>query len=195
MVRTALLPGVSRQQASPACCVTRCPGRRTAGQIDEALDCRESRSCRSRVRRTRVSIFTRAGERPMAGGHRLLLDGAIRRPAARGRDGRLGFELRYSSAVTTYSRPHRQVKPTHLRQHVDHPLKIELHTAVARTLPIVRSISPTIRVRSGAPGRQQLTPALVSLLLHVSSTSLATCGRMPCAAGPDLPTSRLVAIA
>ena len=80
-------------------------------------------------------------------------------------------DIDYVEAFTTHRHrvyePRRKVAPRGFGEHVDNPLKIEIHTAVAEPLP-VRKVDITERLRSGRaqPGLHNY-PDLVSLLLHL----------------------------
>ena len=63
--------------------------------------------------------------------------------------------------------PRRKLEPNGFGEHVDNPIKIEIHTAVAESLP-VRAVDITERLKHGRaqPGLNHY-PDLVSLLLHL----------------------------
>lgn len=80
----------------------------------------------------------------------------------------LGFEPRYSTRRhDVYARP-RQVEAEYFSRHADNPLKIELHTQVAETLPIEQvDITASIRPAHTSPGANPYaSPA--ALLRHLS---------------------------
>jgi len=107
----------------------------------------------------------RPGERPMGDIDLLVASADLRRVAVAMAD------ADYVEAFTIQR--HRVYEPRHktaprgFGEHVDNPLKIEIHTAIAESLP-VRSVDITEVLRRGgaAPGLNNY-PDLVSLLLHL----------------------------
>ncbi|HSC17037.1 MAG TPA: nucleotidyltransferase family protein [Gammaproteobacteria bacterium] len=107
----------------------------------------------------------RPGERPM-GDVDLLVAGRYMQAIA----GAMA-EIDYVEAFETHRHrvfEPRSKKPPHgYAEHVDNPLKIEIHTAVAEPLP-VRKVDITARLMSGRMRRGLNNyPDLVSLLLHL----------------------------
>jgi hypothetical protein len=107
----------------------------------------------------------RPGERPMGDIDLLVASRDMQAISA------VMADIDYVEAFTT--RRHRVFEPRHKRaahayaEHVDNPLKIEIHTAVAESLP-VRKVEITERLTSGRE-RAGLNnyPNLVSLMLHL----------------------------
>ena len=107
----------------------------------------------------------RPGERPMGDIDLLVASRDMQAISA------VMADIDYVQAFTT--RRHRVFEPRHKRaahayaEHVDNPLKIEIHTAVAESLP-VRKVEITERLTSGRE-RAGLNnyPTLVSLMLHL----------------------------
>ncbi len=107
----------------------------------------------------------RPGERPMGDVDLLVADRDLRSIAAAMAD------IDYAEAFTTdrhrVYEPLRKVEPRGFGEHVENPLKIEIHTAVAERLP-ERKKDDTERQRP-RPERTGLNnyPDLVALLLHL----------------------------
>ena len=107
----------------------------------------------------------RPGERPMGDVDLLVRSADVPRVAAAMAD------IDYVEAFTTQRHgvyePRHKTAPRGFGEHVDNPLKIEIHTAVAELLP-VRSVDITEALqRGGAPAGLNNYPDLVSLLLHL----------------------------
>ena len=108
----------------------------------------------------------RAGERP-DGGRRLARGGLAICKRSRPRWREIDYVEAFVTQRHRVFEPRRKVAPRTYGEHVDHPLKIEIHTAVAEPLP-VRKVDITERLTSGRerPGLNNY-PDLVSLLLHL----------------------------
>lgn len=106
----------------------------------------------------------RPGERPMGDVDLLVASGDLPAVAA------AMAAIDYVEASTTQR--HRAYEPRHnpeprgFGEHVDNPLKIEIHTVIAEQLP-VRSVDITERLRGSARPGLNSYPDLVSLLLHL----------------------------
>jgi hypothetical protein len=105
------------------------------------------------------------GERPMADVDLLVASRDMRAIAA------AMVEIDYVEVYETHRHrvfePRSKTSPPGYAEHVDNPLKIEIHTTVAEPLP-VRTVDITARLRSGRmhPGLNNY-PDLTSLLLHL----------------------------
>ncbi|RPI62408.1 MAG: hypothetical protein EHM50_04045, partial [Lysobacterales bacterium] len=107
----------------------------------------------------------RRGERPMGDVDLLVANGDLNAIAAAMAD------IDYVEAGSTQRHrkyePRRKVVPHGFGEHIDNPLRIEVHTAIAEPLP-VRKVDITERLKrsSAQPGVNNY-PDLVSLLLHL----------------------------
>jgi hypothetical protein len=107
----------------------------------------------------------RPGERPMGDVDLLVASSDLRRVAAAMAD--TDYVEAYSVQRHRVYEPRHKITPRGFGEHVDNPLKIEIHTAIAESLP-VRSVDVTEDLRNGGarPGLNNY-PDLVSLLLHL----------------------------
>ena len=117
----------------------------------------------------------RPGERPM--GDVDLLVAEPRSETDRSRNGRHRLRRSVHEAASSRLRAAPKVAPRGFGEHVDNPLKIEMHTVIAEPLP-VRKVDITERLKSGRarPGRQRLsrpTSLLLHLLLHAAGNMRA----------------------
>lgn len=134
-------------------------------QVDAATRARSVASIALKGAALRALDLYRPGERPMGDIDLLVSTRDAQAVAAAMAD------IDYVEAFTT--RRHRVFEPRHKKaahayaEHVDNPLKIEIHTAVAEALP-VRKVEITERLTSGRerPGLNNY-PTLVSLMLHL----------------------------
>jgi len=105
------------------------------------------------------------GERPMGDVDVLVASRDLEAVAAAMAD--IDYVDAYTMQRHRVFEPRHKAVPRGFGEHVDNPLKIEVHTAVAEPLP-VRSVDITERLRrSGAPPGLNNYPDLVSLLLHL----------------------------
>lgn len=107
----------------------------------------------------------RPGERPMGDVDLLVRSADLPRVAAAMAD--TGYVEAFTTQRHRVYEPRHKTAPRGFGEHVDNPLKIEIHTAVAEPLP-VRSVDITeVLQRGGAPPGLNNYPDLVSLLLHL----------------------------
>jgi putative nucleotidyltransferase-like protein len=105
------------------------------------------------------------GERPMGDIDLLVASREIPAVAAVMAD--IGYGEAYDMRRHRVFEPHRKVAARGFGEHVDNALKIEVHNAVAESLPI-RKVDITERLQHGAPqAGLRNYPDLVSLLLHL----------------------------
>lgn len=107
----------------------------------------------------------RAGERPMGDIDLLVADRGLAALTLAMAD------IDYVAAFTTQRHhvfePRRKVAPRGFGEHVDNPVKIEIHTAVAEPLPVRKvDITERLTASSASPGLNNY-PDLVALLLHL----------------------------
>jgi hypothetical protein len=107
----------------------------------------------------------RPGERPMGDVDLLVASGALQRVAAAMAD--IDYVEAFAIQRHRVYEPRHKTAPRGFGEHVDNPLKIEVHTAIAESLP-VRSVDVTEELQRGGarPGLNNY-PDLVSLLLHL----------------------------
>jgi putative nucleotidyltransferase-like protein len=135
------------------------------GDIDTALRARGVACVVLKGAALRALDLYGPGERPMGDVDLLVASADLEAVAS------VMTDIDFVEAGTTHR--HRVYEPRHkaaprgFGEHVDNPLKIEIHTAVAELLP-VRSVDITERLSRGAarPGLNNY-PDLVSLLLHL----------------------------
>ena len=113
----------------------------------------------------RALRFHQAGERPQSDID-LLVDpeslAACRKPIDD-----VGYELLFSIRRHDVYTPRIRTEPSTFAEHVDNPLKIELHTAVSEVLPVEQvDITASIPTPHQAPGANGYA-SLASLLRHV----------------------------
>jgi len=134
-------------------------------QIDAAARQRSVECVALKGAALRALDLYRPGERPMADVDLLVASRDMQAISA------AMAEIDYVEAFETHR--HRVFEPRSktpqpgYAEHVDNPLKIEIHTAIAEALP-VRKVDITARLKSGRmrPGLNNY-PDLVSLLLHL----------------------------
>jgi hypothetical protein len=107
----------------------------------------------------------RPGERPMGDVDLLVASADLESAAAAMAD--TDYVEAYALQRHRVYEPRHKIAPRGFGEHVDNPLKIEIHTAVAELLP-VRSVDITeVLKRGGAPPGLNNYPDLGALLLHL----------------------------
>jgi hypothetical protein len=117
----------------------------------------------------------RPGERPM--GDVDLLVRSAELPSAAAAIAKIGYVEAFTSQRHGVYEPRRKVAPRGFGEHVDNPLKIEIHTVVAEALP-VRKVDITVRlwpdsVAQGLNAYPGLPALLLHLLLHAAGNMRA----------------------
>ena len=127
----------------------------------------------------------RPGERPMGDVDLLVADRDLKSIAAAMTD--IDYVEAFAKQRHRVYEPRQKVAPRGFGEHVDNPLKIEVHTVIAEPLP-VRSVDITERLKSGRarPGRQLLSRPRVA-----AAPPAAACGRQHARTRPTAgPTAR-----
>jgi hypothetical protein len=142
-------------------------------RIDAALRARHVSCVALKGAALHAMDMYRAGERPMGDIDLLATSDDLQPIAAAMAD--IGYVEAYTTQRHRVYEPLAKTAPKGLGEHVDSPVTIEIHTAVAEPLP-VRKVDITDRLRRGlaGPGLNPY-PDLVSLLLHLL---LHTAGNM-----------------
>jgi hypothetical protein len=135
------------------------------GEIDAAMRARGVECVALKGAALRALDLYRPGERPMGDVDLLVATLDLEAVAAAMAD--IDYVEAYTTQRHRVYEPRHKTAPRGFGEHVDNPLKIEIHTAIAESLP-ARSVDITESLRRGAarPGLNNY-PDLVSLLLHL----------------------------